>query len=424
MNKYFRVGIIHAYPSKYILDSFNHAGIKVVFFVPQGVSISHENLEEIVEVTLYDWLTLEDIVTRYHDLKPLNALLPLYEGAVEITSIIAKKIGLFYTDLEAAKASRNKYLSYCCWKNANLPVPHTIPITNTSAIDIAEIIKSQIVYPSVVKLADSMNSQGIIRVNSDSDFSVALNDLELLLNRPENISLQIDRNRNAYGRSAVKFIVQEFCEGPEVSVDVICQNGNYYAVGLFEKAPANGPYFAESMSIYPTSLGKEKDEELYELAINAVKALNCTSGVAHVEMRYAKNSPKILEAGLRPGGAYTVMAVEYLCGINIYLQVAKIFLGLPIDKPVFTHKAALYGGIVYKKSGILRSVAGLEVFQDVEGLIDYKILNQVGEQVFALPFSSQPHFCYYLLGAIERKRVVNRHLDIARKIVLEIIDEN
>ncbi|MDP3705154.1 MAG: ATP-grasp domain-containing protein [Legionellaceae bacterium] len=412
-----RVGIIHAYPSAYILDSLALLNVNVVLFGPQVSDFTHECLEDSIECSLHDWQMLDEIIMAYHAKRSLDALLPIYEGAVEITAIMAKKIGVFGSDIHCAQASRNKFLSWQHWQDSNLSTPKTLDITNTH--DALDRVKRELGYPAILKLADSMNSQGVILVKNDDEFNSAFTQLNNLVNSPADRSYSIDRNRNAYGRSTIKIMAQSFCEGAEVSVDVLC-NGDYQVVGLFEKAHSPGPYFAETMSIHPTSLGSKRDHELGTLAINAVKSLGFQQGIAHVEIRDSAEGPKLLEAGLRPGGAYTVMAIEHLLGINLYAMLLKIHLGIPLDTIRPSQQAALYGGIVYSRSGTLKSVHGVDVFDDMEGLLDVKILNEIGDLVFGLPHSAQPHFCYYLLTGASRHDVMSRHEYIKKTIHLDI----
>lgn len=412
-----RVGIIHAYPSAYILDSLARLNISVVLFGPKSSDFRHEYLEDTIECSLHDWDLLEKTITDYHAKMPFCALLPIYEGAVEITAIIAKKIGVFGNDVQSAKASRNKFLSWQRWKEHNLPIPHTIDIT--TADHALSRVKNELDFPVVLKLADSMNSQGVILARHEDEFNTALTQLNGLIDRPMNLNHEIDRNRNAYARSEIRIIAQEFCEGAEVSVDVLCHE-TYQVVGIFEKTLSKGPYFAETMSVHPTSLGTQREAELGALAIDALKALGFNKGVAHVEIRYSAQGPKVLEAGLRPGGAYTVMAIEHLLNINLYIMLAKIHLGMALESLEATYQASLYGGIVYPSSGTLKSVHGMDVFDEVQGLLDIKILNQVDDLVFGLPHSAQPHFCYYLLGGHSRDDVIKQHELIKSAIHLEI----
>ena len=242
-----------------------------------------------------------------------------------------------------------------------------------------------------------------------------------MLNRPVNLDLQTDRNRLAYGTSPIKIIAQEYCSGIEVAVDCLITSEKSQILGIFEKAPATGPYFAERMSISPTSLDLEVVKQVSQLAIDAVLALTeGKSSVAHVEIRFTDSGPKVLEAGLRPGGAYTVAAVEYLTGINPYVELLNVLLGKKLRDFNSNGRAILYGGIVIQKSGVLNHIEGLDILQKIPDLLDVQILNKVGDKVYCLPQSAQPHFAYYLIGGSSRDEVLNKHQLIQESISLVI----
>jgi len=416
-----RIGIIHAYPNAYLIKSLQKADCKIVLVVPKKPTLECSSIEAVIEVPLYDASQVEEKIVDYHREKPFDALLPIYEGATAITAKLTEVLGLRGASVSAAEASRNKYLAYECWSKNGIPVPLTIPIREPHSG--WKDIEAHIGYPAIIKLADSMNSQGVIKVTSRDSYLREVERLVKMLQRPIDLDLQIDRNRLAYGTSDIKIIAQEYCPGIEVGVDCIIVNGNSQILGVFEKAPATGPYFAESMSIAPTSLGKDEEENVSKIAVDAVLALSDDQiSAAHVEIRYTEDGPKVLEAALRPGGAYTVAAVEYLTGINTYVELLNVLLGnnLSVVRP--SGKAALYGGIVISQSGVLKSVSGLEVFDNVPELLDFKVLNQLSDKVYCLPESAQPHFAYYLIGGCSRNEVIDKHLLIQDSIRLEISD--
>lgn len=416
-----RVGIIHAYPNSYLIKNLQKADCKIVLFVPKKPSFDCSGIEAVIEVPLYDTSLIVKTVTDYHREKPFDALLPVYEGATAITAKLTEMMNLRGAKVSAAEASRNKYLSYTGWAKNGVPVPLTVPIQEP---DLGwKEIEAHIGYPAIIKLADSMNSQGVIKVTSRNDYQNAVKRLVSMLQKPIDLDIQTDRNRLAYGTSSVKIIAQEFCPGIEVGVDCIFSKGDYQILGIFEKASATGPYFAESMSISPTSLGKDEVEKVSKLAADAVLALGSDQiSAAHVEIRFTETGLKVLETGLRPGGAYTVAAVEYLTGINPYLELLSVLLGNSPSKVDRGEKAALYGGIVIPKSGILRSTHGLQIFDNITELLDFQILYRPGDRVYSLPESAQPHFAYYLVGGFSREDVLNKHYSIQNSIQIEIND--
>ncbi len=418
-NTQVRVGIIHAYPNTYLIKSLQKAGCKLVLFVPHRPAFDSRDLEAVIEVPLHQPSVVVEKVTDYHQQQPFDVLLPVYEGATAITAKASEILGLQGIKFSDAQASRNKYLAYQRWSQQGIPLPLTIPILNPD--NGWQEIETSIGYPAIIKLADSMNSQGVIKVTSRDEYLDAIQNLLKMLARPVDLELQTDRNRLAYGNSQIKIIAQEYCPGTEVAVDCIVTRGKCQILGIFEKAPSIGPYFAEKMSIFPTSLTKEEVEQVHKIASDAVLALtNDQSSAAHVEIRFTTKGPKILEVGLRPGGAYTVAAVEYLTGINPYVELLNVLLGKKSSIVQSQEKAILYGGIVIPKNGVLTSIQGLDTFNNISELLDVQILNQPGDRVYALPESAQPHFAYYLIGGTSRKEVLDKHQLIQESIHLEI----
>jgi len=413
-----RIAIIHSYPSNYLFDVLIKKGYKIVYFGPKSNVVELSKIESAVEIPIHDFERSFELIHHYHKKRPIDIILPIYEGATILTAQIAHALSLKGTTVEAAEASRNKYLAYQKWSKQDVPVPKTVPILDEATG--WEEIQKHIGLPAVIKLTDSMNSQGVIKVDDRKSYSLALKQLNTLLSRPLHYNSALDRNRIAYGKSDVSFMAQSFCEGVEVGVDLITTKGKTLVTGIYEKAPSAGPYFIETMSVSPTSLGKKAEHELAEIATKAVAAIGHKLGVAHVEIRYANDGPKVLEAGLRPGGAYTVMAIEYLMGINTYTALADILSGGELPEAISNGRAALYGGIVYHKSGYIKSVNGLEFLTGLSGLLDVIYLNKVGDHVVTAPEAAQPHFAYYLLQDSSRENVLQSHAYIQEKVKLNI----
>jgi S-sulfo-L-cysteine synthase (3-phospho-L-serine-dependent) len=414
-----RIGVIHAYPTRYMVDSLRQAGWSPVLIGPASANLQGQlSGLEVLDIELTDSAKLVDAVCELHRRQPLAGLLPVYEGATVLNAQLAGLLRLRGMPLVAALASRNKFLSNQVWHGAGIPVPRTVPL-----LDLEQgfrVIEQTIGYPAVLKLADSMNSQGVIKVCDRSEYTQAITRLHRLLERPQDFDRNLDRNRWVYGHSEIKVIAQEYCGGAEVGVDVFVNGMESAVLGMFQKAPAHGPCFAESMSVWPTSLGVACEQDLGALAAAAVRALGVSHGMAHVEIRYADDGARVLEAGLRPGGGYTIRAVDKLTGVNTYQLLAALACG-EVETPVVQGTGAmLYGGVVYQRSGRLESVTGSEIFSDIPGLLDLQVLNQPGDAVVALPESAQPHYCYYLLHGDDREAVISHHQRIQQRVQVAI----
>ncbi|WP_416398892.1 ATP-grasp domain-containing protein [Allohahella sp. A8] len=415
-----RIGIIHAYPSLYLVNSLANAGYRVVLFGNGRDFAVHEGVEAVIDVPLWDVEALDYAVRGFHAERPLDALLPVNEGTAVVTARLCEALGLRGLPVTAAIASRNKYLSYLLWEAQGVSVPPAFPVHDADSA--CEILDSELDGKGVIKLVDSMNSQGVIAAHSRETCREGVLKLLQMTHQSLDVDLSIDRNRFAYGRSALKLMVQHFCTGVEVSVDVfLMPDGDDRVLAILEKAPSAGPYFAETASIWPTSLSAEKEAQVSTLAIRAARSLGLHEGPAHVEIRYDHETPTVLEAGLRPGGGYTVQLIERLRKSNVYVAQAQLALGEVIP-PLYEpeKQALLFGGIIYRSSGVLSHVDGLDLFETIPELEQLVILNKVGDQVRAMPESAQPHYCYYLLSGSSREKLVEIHNRIQSEVRLEI----
>lgn len=414
-----RIGILHAYPGRYLVDVLAREGGRVVLIGGGGSLRDHPAVEQVLEVDLGNVAAVRSAIRASHADRPFDALLPVYEGGVPLTAQISEELGLIGVSPASAFASRNKYISQLLWQSAGVPTPKTLPLP-APLLDWPDVVE-KLDGRAVIKLVDSMNSQGVALVRDEQEYRRTVERLLAMVSAERRVDASTDRNRFAYGRGDLKLIAQSFCAGAEVGVDVFLDGDRSCVLGIFEKQPSQGPFFAESMSISPTGLGPKVETELGELAVRAARALGARIGAAHVEIRYDERGPQVLEAGLRPGGAYTVMAVERMRGVNVHELLARQFTGREVGELRAAHGALLYGGIVYPRSGVLQDVRGASVFDGLDGLIDVQILNKPGDPVFALPESAQPHFCYYLLEGADRDSVIARHRHIQSAIDLSIV---
>lgn len=415
-----RVGIIHAYPSVFLADSLHESGYRIVIVGNADALKGHPGVEECVNVPLWDTEAVRRSVLSYHATHPFDALIPVNEGTVVLTAQLSCELGLRALSVQSAVSSRNKYLSYLLWEAQGISVPETIPVLDANSAWLQ--IERNWNGKAVIKLVDSMNSQGVVAVTTQSECWEATHQLTSMVEQSVETDFMIDRNRFAYARSSLSLMAQAYCEGIEVSVDVfLMPTGQDRVLVVLEKVPSVGPYFAESASVHPTSLTQNELRKVEALAIEAARALGLTFGPAHVEIRFQRGVARVLEAGLRPGGGYTAPLIQRLRGENVFRSQALLAFGeLSAGSLKDPDIATLFGGIIYPKSGILRSVDGLEVFKECPELEQLVFLNSIGDPVKAMPKSAQPHFCYYLLVGKSRNNLLAMHRKFLDAVVLNI----
>ncbi len=416
------VGVIHAYPSPALVNSLADDGWKIALVVPPHLAESPlVNHQAIIDTTFVDFSQASDVIKaacESHQRCPWTIVIPVNEGCVDICAAVAERLELAGNSVTAAETSRNKAKAYQAFNKANVSHPISLELHSKSQ---CESLAAELNYPMIVKLSSSMNSQGVIRVNDADEFLRETGQLFMLLQNNDSATPEEDRNAWAYIGKDACVVVQPFMDGVEINLDLLFNGDDVVVMGIFEKAPLTGPWFAELYSFAPTRLSESYQQQAIKLAIDAVKALGASIGAAHVEIRFKGDKPYVLEVGLRPGGGYTVESYEHLTGINIWKALATLLANgeLPVIEQRKT-TGILYGGTLFPRTGKLESIRGVDQVKALPQVLDYVQLADEGDNVFVMPESAQPHFAYYLLEDESADNVLALYNEIQQMIQLDI----
>jgi aromatic-L-amino-acid/L-tryptophan decarboxylase len=405
------VCIVHAYPSLELLDMFRGGAYRVLLVTSERYNqFTHQALLAQRGVDLTNGQSVVAACQAFNDAYGIDVALSLNESTVIQSAQVAEALSLAGNSVESARWSRNKYLAFHRYRLAGVDTPKTIAL-KTPWKDY-ELAKDELGLPFVVKLADSMNSQGVIKVQNAQEYLVAIYTLRELLNEESLDARGENRNRLAYGASDVSIIAQEYCAGDEFNIDILYKDGETSPLLMFQKAKMDKNYFGEKASFYPPLAPGHIVLEMKESARRAVMALGPSVGCAHVEVKYvAGRGPVIIETGLRPGGGFTVQAASQFYGINLYSELIAILIGgeLKSFEVLERDKAVLYGGVLFDRTGALVRVEGLDALKEVKEVSQYVVLTKPGDQVRALPKSAQPHSVYYVLKGPNIDELIGIH---------------
>lgn len=408
------IAVVHPNPNRLDILSLKKAGANIYLISDRDHELN--DLVTSVKANPYDYREIEDTLLKMGLSDHINAVVPLWEGTVIETSIISNKLNLNGNSINAAIASRDKYLMSKRLGSFNVRTPKTYVACTYEELE--QVAEHKIGYPVILKVPSSTNSQSVIKANNRYELKSGYRDIQSIYTASEN------RLGNLYNtnRNSIKvLIVQEYVEGKEVNIDLIYCKNTFEVLGIFEKAPMNGPYFAEYRSESPVSLSTGQTQECIFLAKEAVRALGGEIGCAHVEIRYTSNGPTVIEIALRPGGAYTAQAIEQMYGVNVPVKLSELLVsGEYIINKHHKKQACLYGGIVIDQEGVISKVTGTEILHTINEMVTYKILHKEGDYVQPLPKGSDIHFIHYLMVGDDLNKLRKNALLIGDKITTEI----
>ena len=282
---------------------------------------------------------------------------------------VAKELNLVgITDDTALKAT-NKAVMRQALKNAGVPVPNFFKVSNKDEYDKAV---SNFAMPFIVKPADNSGSRGI--------FEIADLTCEKLIDDAYNYSKQYSRNGDV--------VVEEYMNGPEVSVETLTVDGECHVIQITDKITTGAPHFVEMGHTQPTRLPGDIPAKIAEVAKAANKAIGITNGPSHTEIIVTSEGPKIVELGARLGGdCIATHLVPLSTGVDMVECCIKIALG---EKPDIEAKFSKGSAIRYFKqhAGIVKAINGIEDVKKIKGVHQISIVHGIGETVTEIDSST------------------------------------
>ena len=276
---------------------------------------------------------------------------------------VAEELNLIAIDEKTAINATNKSKMRDALKKSSVPIPMYFSVDDYDQYrkSIEDIKNNN--YKCIVKPADNSGSRGIRLIENYDEKEL------------EKIYKYCKENSNS-GR----LLVEEFMQGPEVSVETISYKGICHVIQVTDKITTGVPYFVEMGHSQPSSLDKETIEKIKKVAINANKAIGIENGPSHTEIKVTKDGPKVVELGARLGGDnITTHLVPYSTGVNMVEASINIALGQEINIRKKFEKAS---AARYKKCDIgkIIKITGVKEAEEVNGIKNVEIVHGLGEQ--------------------------------------------
>ncbi len=224
--------------------------------------------------------------------------------AAPTVAYVAEMMGLPGNTYEVALRASNKFQMRNAFVRAGIPCP------KYHVIKSLDEIRSDYVFPLIVKPTDRSGSLGITKVVS----------LEALYPAVE----------TALEKSfAHEAIIEEYIEGREISVEFISYRGIHYPLQITDKVTTGAPHFVELEHHQPAKLEDNLYKTIYGLTERALNALGVSDGASHSEYRITdKGRVVVMEIGARMGGDFIGSdLVQLSTGYDFLAGVIDVALG-------------------------------------------------------------------------------------------------
>lgn len=228
---------------------------------------------------------------------------------------VAEALGLPGPTVTAVRNCRDKHRTRALLRDAGLPQPKFALVAD---LEEAAAAAEWIGYPVVVKPRGLGASRGVGLVRSASDLAGFFADA-----------------RSAHHPGVPTYragiLVEEYLEGPEISVDGVVHGGEYASMFLARKEVALSPYFEETGHLVDAGDRLLSDPALRWVLAKTHRALRVTDAVTHTELRLTARGFVVIEVNGRLGGDLIPYLGGLATGIDPGLAALDVALRTPPD---------------------------------------------------------------------------------------------
>ena len=306
--------------------------------------VSLKNKEEVLEVA--------------KKFQPDGITVGMVDVAVPTCAYVTNRLNLPGIDEVTAKKATDKYEMIKVFEKEDVPHPWFIYVSKDE-IKTKEINPE---FPVIVKPVDMAGSRGIY-----------------LVNNKEELMLAISKSSEASDRGDV--IVEEYMDGPEVSVELVVKNGIPYVIQITDKTTSGAPHFAETGHLQPSQLPNDVLDKIKDVACRAAISLNLKNSLGHAEIKVTSKGPKMVEIGARAGGdGIAEQLIELSTGVSFSEIAIQIAMGDEIVIPNMRKNKSSCIRFILSHKGILKSIDGVEQAENIENIEEIKMYGIIGQE--------------------------------------------
>lgn len=318
------------------------------------------------------------------------------EWLTPLTALLAKQYGCIGNDPIVAFNCRSKYHMRKQLQKGGVPIPKFQLCRNYE--ELLNAVK-EIGIPCVAKPVGGNASYGTFLIQTKKDLVDLKKKYELSIEYLKKKAIDEDvfafsqEEMNLMGISdhvdmVTDYLVEEFMEGPEISVDALTQNGKTTIMGIADQIRMKPPYFIQLAEKIPYVCDDTRLQAIKDIVKATHKAMNIENSSSHTEIIFTSTGPKIVEIGCRIGGDNIHDAVLEVTGYNLMFE--SIMIALEIKReyqkiPQKCHTAMTY--ILPKSKGKITSIPILEDIKINPNVVEIYNFFKVGDVVAPPPES-------------------------------------
>ena len=273
---------------------------------------------------------------------------------------VSEKLGLpCYVDYQTALNVTNKaYMKKVFADNHISTAKHVV----MAQLDWS--VLGDLQYPAIVKPVDCNSSKGVKKVYNHQQLQTAFAE-----------AVAMSRTKTA--------IIEEFIEGPEITVDVQVENGKAHVLSAaYSDKIADDDKFVIFRTRYPVHEKPSVLEQIRQTAQQIANSFGLHNSLMLIQMISNGDQVYVLEFSARTGGGVKYDLIRRVSGFDVISAVVDLTLGkippVKVQPPVAKY---ICNTFIYCKPGIYDRLDGFEELKQCGVLDNYYLFKWQGAQM-------------------------------------------
>ena len=311
------------------------------------------------------------LVRALHEAYPFQAAVSLFELGLLPAARINEALGLGGTSMATVELLLDK------WRmRRHLAARGISPVASAvgrSARDVREFVQAH-GLPIIVKPIRESGSLGVFRIRDAADVDAVAAQFRSLDGRWS--ARELSR-----ADSFDEFLMEEFLDGPEISVETLSFGGRHVVVAVTDKE-IGGPGFVEIGHSQPSGRAAETLREVTRLVTDFLDAVGLRDGPGHTEVKLTSRGPRIVESHNRVGGDRINELTEIAYGVD--MERHALGAGLGVVEPLTGSpepRGAAAVRFLTPEPGRVVEVTGVDAVRADPAFVDLQVEVAPGDEV-------------------------------------------
>jgi len=330
-----------------LIEAARELGLTSVVIDPQETPPGKAKADFFYQVTGDDYQRTKEIAEKNNVDGIVTGQM---ENPLKIMARLAQEMGYIFHSPKVIERSTNKYLMKQAFLANGIPCAKGDLISNGKLLTEEELTKYS--YPLIIKPLNAFSSKGVYRIDNYEDYTKI-------------VSKTLEFSDNG------SYLIEEFIDGPEYSVETITYHGETTIIQYTEKMITPYPNTVEIGHFQPAELSEVQKRNIDKIVKEAIFSLGIDNSAAHTEVKWSEKGPIVLEIGPRLGGDFIASYLtKASTGIDMDKAAIKVALGEKPDLRVTKNKGSVILYLTLPPFSVIKKISDNSL-SEIPNLISY-----------------------------------------------------